>query len=882
MKRREAVKAMAIGAAAPAVLLSGRSTGMPTAPATDFISDWPAWPDMAWVGPAYWGNSLQDWQLQQGKVLCNVSDRDRTLHCLTHQLSNRDEPFEAQITVALRNQSVARTGHHYVGWRVGAQGPFEDYRSAAVFGEGLAVGLTTGGQLLIGDTLGNMTLRPDQPVRLVLQATPGNGTYTLQFSAYIGADTTPVAAHTVSSVPSETLRGNIALVAHFEGHDPRDQPAATFDQWQMSGTKFDTHQEQTFGPICFAQYTLHNQRLKLSAQLAPIEAIADHTVQLQIQPQGAWQTLQQQAPDPMGRSVLFSADWPYQQAVPYRVRVGIPMTTGTQYFDYAGTIAREPKDRSQLKLAVFSCNMDHGFPDSEVVENVQRHAPDMAAFLGDQFYEATGPFGIQVSPVEKAALDYLYRWYMFGWSYRDIFRHIPSACIPDDHDVYHGNVWGEGGEATTLPPQMSEEMPNGQWNRSGVITKVLQDSGGYKMPPEWVNMVQRTQTGHLPDPYDPTPVKQGIRVYYTHWNYAGVSFAILEDRKFKSAPQNALPKEAQVVNGFCQNPDFDVREHPTSEADLLGERQLTFLQNWAADWKGDIAMKAVFSQTNFCTVATLPQGTTTDDVVPQLVIPPPGEYVKGDAPTQDMDSNGWPSHGRDEAVRAIRKCFALHIAGDQHLASVVHYGVEEHGDSGFAFAGPALNNVWPRRWWPPMTANHQGLPGKPAYTGDFQDGFGNRMTVHAVANPRQTGREPSIIYDRVTGYGIVTFDKQARTAEIACWPRYVNPLENPQGQYEGWPITVKQQDNYARRAQAYLDTLVIQGVENAVVEVISKADNELVYALRIPGEQFQPHVFASGQYTVRVSDPDSGKEQILTGLIAQENSSDTNTTTVSL
>ena len=110
-------------------------------------------------------------------------------------------------------------------------------------------------------------------------------------------------------------------------------------------------------------------------------------------------------------------------------------------------------------------------------------------------------------------------------------------------------------------------------------------------------------------------------------------------------------------------------------------------------------MKAVLSQTNFCTVATLPEGVTTDDVVPQLEIPPPGEYVAGDAPTPDMDSDGWSGHGRDEAVRAIRKCFALHIAGDQHLASTIHYGVEEYGDSGFAFAGPALNNVWPRRWW---------------------------------------------------------------------------------------------------------------------------------------------------------------------------------------
>ena len=28
--------------------------------------------------------------------------------------------------------------------------------------------------------------------------------------------------------------------------------------------------------------------------------------------------------------------------------------------------------------------MDHGFPNTEVVEHVYHHAPDLAAFLGDQ------------------------------------------------------------------------------------------------------------------------------------------------------------------------------------------------------------------------------------------------------------------------------------------------------------------------------------------------------------------------------------------------------------------------------------------------------------------------------------------------------------------
>jgi hypothetical protein len=440
---------------------------------------------------------------------------------------------------------------------------------------------------------------------------------------------------------------------------------------------------------------------------------------------------------------------------------------------------------------------------------------------------------------------------MFGWSYRDIFRNIPSACIPDDHDVYHGNVWGAGGKAAPTDQGWAYQA---------------QDQGGYKMEPEWVNMVQRTQTSHLPDPYDATPVQQGIGVYYTYWNYAGISMAILEDRKFKSAPRQTLPPEAKVVNGFIQNPAFDIKAHYDIDAELLGNRQMKFLNDWAIDWKDNAEMKVLLSQTNFCTIATLPKGSIIDSMVPHLPIPEPGEYVTGDAPTTDMDSNGWPQKGRDEALKVIRKCFALHIAGDQHVASLVHYGVKDFRDSGYAFAGPPLNNIFPRRWWPPVDDKHVSLPGQPRYTGSFHDGFGNKVTVLAVANPRKTQLKPSIVYDRATGYGVVTFDKTERTMHIECWPRYADPAKGEGGQYTGWPVTIKQEDNYGREAIGHLPTVKIHGAEDAVIHVINEGNNETEYSLRIKGDTFSPKVFSASSYTVKISDPDKGKEKIVTGL----------------
>jgi hypothetical protein len=268
-------------------------------------------------------------------------------------------------------------------------------------------------------------------------------------------------------------------------------------------------------------------------------------------------------------------------------------------------------------------------------------------------------------------------------------------------------------------------------------------------------------------------------------------------------------------------------------------------------------MKAVFSQTNFCTVATLPEGSIIDEIVPRLPIPKKGEYVTGDAPTVDMDSNGWPQKGRDEALRKIRKSFALHIAGDQHLASTVQYGVDQHGDAGFAFAGPALNNIWPRRWWPPVDSDHQPLPGRAKNTGNFEDGFGNKMTVYAVGNPVQTNRQPGLIYDRATGYGMIILDKKERTMQIGCWPRYVNREMGPEGQFDGWPITVQQEENYGRKAAGYLPELQVNGLSNPVVQLYNESTGELEYAIRIKNERFKPKVFDSeSTYRVRVGEPD--------------------------
>jgi hypothetical protein len=166
-------------------------------------------------------------------------------------------------------------------------------------------------------------------------------------------------------------------------------------------------------------------------------------------------------------------------------------------------------------------------------------------------------------------------------------------------------------------------------------------------------------------------------------------------------------------------------------------------------------------------------------------------------------------------------------------------------------------------------------PGLKPFAGNYEDGFHNRITVQAVANPVENPAPrqfptPVDLHRKATGYNIVRFDKTARTITLETWPRYVDPATGKQ--YEGWPITVRQTDNYGRKAAAWLPTMKIVGVTDPVVQVIEEATGEVVYTLRIKGNEFRPKVFANGKYIVQVSEPETKKAAKVTGIVAVEES----------
>jgi alkaline phosphatase D len=93
-----------------------------------------------------------------------------------------------------------------------------------------------------------------------------------------------------------------------------------------------------------------------------------------------------------------------------------------------------------------------GFPHRDLTRHLAHHNPDTLFWTGDQIYEPVGGFGViqSRSPelIDSAMLDFLRKWSIFGWAVRDLTREIPSVCMTDDHDMYHGNIWGCGGRPT--------------------------------------------------------------------------------------------------------------------------------------------------------------------------------------------------------------------------------------------------------------------------------------------------------------------------------------------------------------------------------------------------------------------------------------------------
>jgi len=496
--------------------------------------------------------------------------------------------------------------------------------------------------------------------------------------------------------------------------------------------------------VLWTQYCQHRGKMKLMVHVdtdpsSPVPAEPE-SVKLWLREglDGDWKMAGEQPIDYLTATALFEMqEWPRHKTIPYKVNSGES--------EWEGTFRAEPKQDETLKLAGLTGMKDLFWPWKEAVEEIIAHDPDIVFFSGDQIYENDYKSGKFIAStrkdVPKGMKNYLEKYRKFGQAVRELVKDRPSVMVTDDHDVFNNDLWGRG----------------------GMIMMGARTTGGYACHPEWVNAAEYTQTGWLPDPADPGPHGDGIAAYYTALDYGGVSFAIIEDRKFKDAPSEVI-KELIAPPGHKQkkrkrpnievvlDPDYDCRQLDRDDLQLLGKQQEDFLRQWADDVKKSGRIGAVLSQS-------------------------PWAHVAMYSPTSaDLDSNGWPQSGRNRALNALGDAPVVLISGDVHLGTLCRHGIENFNDGPVSFSVPAFASH-ANRSWEPIEAGNNRQPGAPENTGEFHDRFGNKVTMYGAANG-------------LNGYGIVVFDPKNREAELQLHP--MDEERKPmKANVFGWPHTVK-------------------------------------------------------------------------------------------
>jgi len=125
-----------------------------------------------WIGPEFWANPLQDWQLKDGQIECITSGGFRGVFLLTHEIGSQTGDFFMSLKAKNLNTDSLTEG--WIGFEIGIRGEFNDYRDNAIRGRGYPIGITTDGRLFIGKIDSTKKPIPDislDEITIVIKAT---------------------------------------------------------------------------------------------------------------------------------------------------------------------------------------------------------------------------------------------------------------------------------------------------------------------------------------------------------------------------------------------------------------------------------------------------------------------------------------------------------------------------------------------------------------------------------------------------------------------------------------------------------------------------------------------------------------------------------------
>ena len=433
--------------------------------------------------------------------------------------------------------------------------------------------------------------------------------------------------------------------------------------------------------LAFALYTHDHGVLKLTAQLYPLLPDEPREVRLELQQGGQWHEVSRQPVQELGWSAHFRVEpWDATQTVPYRVRLG-------DQAEFAGRIRRDPIDKDEIVVGTLSCNSSRTpGPRARIIENLKRQDPDLLFFAGDQSYHHT---------------QHTFGWLEFGGQFRDVLRDRPVVTIPDDHDVGQANLWGENGKQATTPRGHRRLFLSGRVRQHGAA-----------LP----DMAPARSAGPKADR------ARDRSLFHAACASAASTSRSLEDRKFKSGPEGKIPKMGPRPD-HINDPTYDRAAVDLPGLELLGDRQLAFLNAWGQDWSGS-QMKCVLSQTAFCgavhlhgtpRIACWPtrlQRLATDRTQPGACrrSAVPGRPICAATSTWRSSSSTASASSATGRTRLPARRSSTRSTGAGGTRSTSSRGAARSPES-------------PLPW-----------------TGDYFDGLGNRITMLAYANPGRTAR----------------------------------------------------------------------------------------------------------------------------------------------
>ncbi len=784
--------------------------------------------DRVWVGKDFWSIPLEDWKVEDGQLHCVGTVPQSRVNLLTHVLSPGAGDFVASVKISLKEKGNVPGSAGLLVGLYDNEDP--DVRAACYFGKGVNAGVSLQGFAFLNDERAELQKDFDFS-ELKITVSGNNNRLKMKVSDKTGKSPAEL------SLNLEGIQGLVAVANNIilGGNEKPGNSLFSFEELKLSGSKVTAQPDNAFGPVLWTMHTLSKGTVKMMALLPPVGEKDNQQVSLQLKENENWKTVATERIEPDSHTAVFKLEnWDTTQDMEYRVEYiekGKDETEIPEY--YTGTIRKDPVDRP-LKFGGLTCQYHYGFPYTPLVENLSKLDPDILYFSGDQIYEGNGGYPIKREPKNASILSYLGKYYMFGWAFGDLMRNVPTICTPDDHDVFHGNLWGEGG--ITKPGGIASD-----------------DTRGFVQSVEMVNVVNQTQCGQLPDPYDPTPIEQGMSVWYTSLTYGRVSFAIITDRIFKTGPEAVSDWEGR--KDHMKEPREDLSFLDKSGVEMIGERQTKFLNDWIMDWEG-ANMKVLLSQTVFANVAT--HHGMYDG------------YLYG-----DLDSGGWPKSDRDKVIRLMRKVAAFHINGDQHVPSLVQYGLNNYQDAGWSFCTPAIA-VGYKRWFRPDDLGYP-IENRPGHeypnTGKYTDAFGNKNYVYAIGNAGKITDDRNSRYNqaqlRSSGFGLITFDQKERIIDIDAW-RFMADVEDPnpvRDQFPGWPKQITQFDNLGLGAENVLPEISMNQ-PNQVLQIWNEETGELEQIFRIKGNTVQPKLHKEGTFKIIIGK--NGNQKEIAGLKSQK------------